>query len=54
MNASDGEVDISTPTVSSGSYVNDTAVNPDNGNEVFAIMSNYNVKSIWHSNDAGN
>ena len=44
MNASDGEVDISIPTVSSGSYVNDIDVNPDNGNEVLAIMSNYNVK----------
>jgi hypothetical protein len=44
LNASDGEVDISIPTVSSGSYVNDIDVNPDNGNEVLAIMSNYNVK----------
>jgi photosystem II stability/assembly factor-like uncharacterized protein len=54
LDASDGEVDISIPTVNLGSYVNDLTVNPDDGEEVLAIMSNYNVKSIWHSNDAGN
>jgi photosystem II stability/assembly factor-like uncharacterized protein len=54
LDATDGELDISIPDAEGGSYVNDIAVNPDNGNEVLAIMSNYNVKSIWHSSDGGN
>ena len=53
IETSDGELDISISDATSGSYVNDLAVNPDDGNEVIAIMSNYNVKSIWHSSDAG-
>lgn len=51
--ADDGEVDISIPFAESGSYIHGIAVNPFNGDEVIAVASNYNVESVYHSNDAG-
>ncbi|MBH11133.1 MAG: hypothetical protein CMG74_12445 [Candidatus Marinimicrobia bacterium] len=47
-----GVSDISGSAFPSG-YVSNIAVNPENGDELIATFSNYNVKSIWHSNDAG-
>jgi hypothetical protein len=53
LDNNDGEVTIDIPGSTAGSFVNDISVNPDNGNEVVVIMSNYNVASIWHSSDGG-
>lgn len=49
----DGEIDISIPGADAGAFLHDLAVNPENGDEVIAIFSNYGVKSIWHTNNAG-
>jgi hypothetical protein len=46
-------VNISVPGADVGSYPHNIAVNPDNGNEIIVIFSNYNVKSIYHSTDGG-
>jgi photosystem II stability/assembly factor-like uncharacterized protein len=53
VTSTNGDVVISIPDATGGSYVNDITVNPDDGDEVMVIMSNYGVKSIWHSTDAG-
>lgn len=37
----------------SGSYIHDIAIGEDNGNELMAIVSNYNTESIFYSNDGG-
>ena len=47
-----GVSDISGSAFPSG-YVSNIAVNPEDGNELIVTFSNYSVKSIWHSNDAG-
>lgn len=49
----DAEVDISIPGADAGAFVHDIAVNPENGSEVIVILSNYEVESIWYSNNAG-
>lgn len=51
--ATDGEVDISIPGAPAGAYIHDIAVNEKNGDEIIAILSNYNVTSIYYSDDAG-
>ncbi|MBO6795128.1 MAG: T9SS type A sorting domain-containing protein [Balneolaceae bacterium] len=53
VTANDSDLNIVIPNATGGSYVNDITVNPDDGDEVMVIMSNYRVKSIWHSTDAG-
>lgn len=42
-----------TPPVEAGSYPSGIAVHPSNGDEVMAVFSNYNVKSVWHSTNGG-
>jgi len=37
-----------------GAYVSSIAVDPDDGAEAIATFSNYNIKSIYYTNDAGN
>ncbi|MEZ4701625.1 MAG: T9SS type A sorting domain-containing protein [Rhodothermales bacterium] len=37
----------------SGSYVHDIAVNPVDGDELLVVLSNYNIKSLYHSADGG-
>lgn len=49
----DGEVDISIPGTSEGEHIHGMAVNPNDGNEVIAVVSNYNVESVYHSSNAG-
>jgi photosystem II stability/assembly factor-like uncharacterized protein len=56
--ATSGAVDISIPGLSNdpqsnGPYVHGIAVNPDNGNEILVIMSNYNIIGLYHSSDGG-
>jgi len=45
--------DISISNAPSGAYVHDIAVNPYNGDEVIAVMSNYNIVGLYHSSDGG-
>ncbi len=42
-----------TTDVPASSYIHQIAVNPDNGNEILAVISNYGVRCLWYSNDAG-
>lgn len=48
----DGQVDISFPGTE-GDYISDIEINPEDGDEIIAIVSNYQTESIWHSTDAG-
>lgn len=48
-----GGVDISIPAIPADSYINDIAVNPKNGSEIMAVVSNYGVVSVYYSDDAG-
>jgi len=34
-------------------YMNDIVLNPDNGNELMLIFSNYSIKSIYYTPDSG-
>lgn len=55
-NAKTSTIPALTTTISgaeSGSNIQRIAVNPENSNELIVIISNYRVKSIWYSNDAG-
>lgn len=45
--------DISIPGVSAGAFVHDIAVNPNNGNDVLVVMSNYNIVGLYHTSDGG-
>jgi len=51
--ATSGAVDISIPAAPSGAYIHNIAVNPDNGNEILVVMSNYNIVGLYHSTDGG-
>src|SRR5699024_8610979 len=51
--ATDNEIDISISNAAGGAYIHDIALNPNDGNEIIVIFSNYNVESIWHSVDGG-
>ena len=44
---------VITPPVAGGANPSCIAVNPDNGDEIMAIFSNYGVESIWYSSNAG-
>ena len=48
-------VDVSPalPEVSAGAYVHNIAVNPDNGNEILVVHSNYNIVGLFYSSDGG-
>jgi len=51
--AKDGETDISIGSAPSGAYIHDLEVNPQNGDEVIAVMSNYNITGLYHTTDGG-
>lgn len=46
-------VQLNIPGMASGSYIHDIAVNPDNGNELLVVLSNYNITGLFHSSDGG-
>jgi len=46
-------VDISISGAPSGGYVHDLAVNPQDGDEVIAVISNYGVVGLYRSTDGG-
>lgn len=52
-NGPSNPIEVNIPGVASGTFVNDIVVNPLNGNEVLVILSNYNVKGIYHTSNAG-
>jgi photosystem II stability/assembly factor-like uncharacterized protein len=45
--------DITSSSFTSGAYVSNIAVNPENGDEVMVTFSNYSAKSVFHTNDGG-
>ena len=51
--ATNGAVQINLPGATPGSYVHDIAVNPNNGQEILVVMSNYNIVGLYHSDDGG-
>ena len=36
-----------------GSYIHDIHVNPENGDEILVVLSNYEVESLFHSSNGG-
>ncbi|MEM8485054.1 MAG: T9SS type A sorting domain-containing protein [Bacteroidota bacterium] len=46
-------VDITSGLFPGSAYVNSIAVHPENADEVVVVFSNYSVKSVFHSDDAG-
>jgi len=51
LDANDGEVRTNLDDADFGTHVNSIGVNPDQGDELLAVISNYNAKSIFYSND---
>lgn len=53
--ATEGYTDVSVPStlVETGWYIHDIAVNPDDGNEIITVFSNYNIDGLFHSTDGG-
>ena len=47
------DVSPALPEVSNGAYVHNIAVNPNDGNEILVVHSNYNVVGLFHSSDGG-
>jgi hypothetical protein len=45
--------DISIPNAPEGAYLHDLAVNPANGNDVLAVMTNYGIVGLYHTLDGG-
>lgn len=45
--------DISISGSVAGAYVHNIAVNPDNGNEIIVVLSNYNIVGLYHSTNGG-
>ncbi|MFY0650506.1 MAG: cadherin domain-containing protein [Cyclobacteriaceae bacterium] len=39
--------------VAAGSWLNDIAINPEDGNEIILVYSNYNITGLFHSTDGG-
>ena len=48
-----GAVNISISAAATRAFVHDIAVNPNDGNEVIVVLSNYNIIGLFHSSDAG-
>lgn len=51
--AATGAREISIPDAPVGSYIHHVCVNPDNGNEILVVMSNYNIVGLYYSSDGG-
>jgi photosystem II stability/assembly factor-like uncharacterized protein len=51
--ATSGAVEISIPEASSGAYIHDIAINPDDANEILVVMSNYNIVGLYHTTTGG-
>ena len=46
-------VDVTPTTFPNTGYVSCVTTNPNDGDELLVVFSNYGVYSLWHSNDAG-
>ena len=46
-------VDISIAGAASDAYVHGIAVNPEDGDEILVVFSNYNITGLYHSTDGG-
>lgn len=51
--ATSGYTDVSIDGVETGAYIHHIAINPDNGNEIMVVFSNYNIVGLYHSTDGG-
>ncbi|NBC15759.1 MAG: T9SS type A sorting domain-containing protein [Bacteroidetes bacterium] len=51
--ATGGAADVSMQGAAAGTFVSCLAVNPSDAGEVLAVMSNYNVESLYHTTDGG-
>jgi hypothetical protein len=45
--------DVSDINWPSGAYIHRLEVNPEDGNEVFAVMSNYGITGLYHTSNGG-
>ena len=45
--------DITPPGITQGSYPSSIAINPEDADEMLITFSNYNVPSIWHTDNGG-
>lgn len=52
--SNEAPIDVSIPGAPEGAYVHHIAVNPGNGNDVLAVMSNYSIVGLYHTLDGGN
>lgn len=52
-NSSTSPTEIPISTAPSGAYLHDIAVNPDDGDELLALMSNYDIIGLYHSTNGG-
>lgn len=50
---SEDVVEKSIPDAPTGAYVHDIAINPNDGDEVVVVMSNYNIVGLYHTEDGG-
>ncbi|MFH1196808.1 MAG: PKD domain-containing protein [bacterium] len=51
--ASSGAVELTLPGVADGAYIHNIAINPDDGNEIIVVLSNYNIVGLFHSTNGG-
>lgn len=51
--ATDGETLLTLPNAPTGSYIHDISVNPSNADEVLVVLSNYNIRGLYHTRDGG-
>lgn len=51
--ATSGQVEVSPSGAAAGAYVSDIAVNPEDGDEIIVVLSNYEIEGLFHSSDGG-
>lgn len=51
--ATSGAREIPIPGAPAGSYIHHICFNPDNGNEILVVMSNYNIIGLYYSSNGG-
>ncbi len=53
VTSASGASDISISNAEAGAYAHNIAVNPDDGNELIVVLSNYNITGLYHSENGG-
>lgn len=51
--ASKDAQDMSIPEAPGGAYLHSITINPNDGNEILVILSNYNITGLYHSTNGG-